>query len=192
MGSTSGNEPTRTGFEPSSFLRSLVETTRAVILDPARFFRGLDRSPSSGNAIIFAVVCSVVSIVLAALTAPLNPFVPGGGWLPDGWLVVTLVLSPLLAWIGLYIVAAVQHLFVMIFVRPRKGFDATLRVNAYASALALLSWVPVVGYLASLYALYVTMVGIKELHETSTRRAMLALVVPLLLFLANAAWSLSP
>lgn len=69
---------------------------------------------------------------------------------------------------------------------------ATLRVNAYTSAAALLSWVPVAGYLASLYGLYVTMLGIRELHGTTTKRASLAILVPLLVFVASVVWTLWP
>ena len=163
-----------------------------MILEPARFFRNLARGSSSGNALVFAVICFVINLVLAVLTAPFNPLTPGGAWLPDGWLVATLALSPVLAWIGLYILAAVQHLFVAAFVRPRGGFDTTLRISAYASALALFSWIPVAGYLASLYGLYVTMTGIRELHETSQARALLAVSVPTLLFAVSTAWSLWP
>jgi hypothetical protein len=79
---------------------------------------------------------------------------------------------------------------VAVFVRPGRGFDTTLGITAYASALALFSWIPVVGSLASLYGLYVTMVGIKELHETSATSALLAVSVPVLLFAASTVWSL--
>ena len=192
MGSTGGNESVRTGFEPARFFDSFVQTVRAVTLEPAAFFRNLARSASTGNAVVFAVVCAVANLALARLAAPFDPLTTGRTGLPDGWLVATLALSPLLAWLGLYFLAAVQHLFVAVFVRSGRGFDTTLRISAYASALALLSWVPVVGYLASLYGLYVTMVGIRELHETSVRRALLAVSVPVLLFAATTGWSLWP
>ncbi len=192
MDSTGGNGSVSTGFEPSRFFESFVQTVRAVTLEPASFFRNLAHSASTGNAVVFAVVCVVVNLVLAELAASFDPPPPGGAGIPDGWSIVTLVLSPLLAWLGLYILTAVQHLFVAVFVRPRRGFDMTLRISAYASTLALFSWVPFVGHLASLYGLYVTMVGVRELHETSTARALLALSVPALVFAASTVWSLWP
>ena len=192
MDSTGDNESVRTGFEPSRFFESFVQTVRTVTLEPASFFRNLAQSASTGNAVVFAVVCTVLNLVLAELAASFDPLMPGGTGVPDGWLIATLALSPLLAWLGLYILAAVQHLFVAVFVRPGRGFDTTLRISAYASALALFSWIPVVGYLASLYGLYVTMVGIRELHETSATRALLAVSVPALMFAATTVWSLWP
>lgn len=193
MRSTGGNDQSRTGFEPSDFFRSFLGTVRAVILAPAAFFGDLDRQRSSGSAVLFGVICAVINLLLLYAVAPVDSWRWDETNPPaDRFYWIVLALSPLFAWIGLYLIAAVQHLFVTVFVRPRKRFDATLRVSAYAGAVALFSWVPVVGYLSSLYGLYVTMLGIKELHETSTTRALLAILVPLLVFLANTAWSLWP
>ena len=73
MGSMGGNESVRTGFEPSRFFGSFVQTVRAVTLEPAAFFRNLARSGSTGNAVVFAVVCAVANIVLARLAVPFDP-----------------------------------------------------------------------------------------------------------------------
>jgi hypothetical protein len=45
----------------------------------------------------------------------------------------------------------------------------------------------VLGYLVSLYGIYILTVGLRELHGTTTTRALLAALVPNLLMLA---WSL--
>ena len=83
--------------------------------------------------------------------------------------------------------AAIQHFFVFLFVRERRGYWGTFPVVAYGSAISLLSWIPVLGYLATLYGVYVTTVGLREAHATSTTRALLAALVPALFGLAAAA-----
>lgn len=189
MDLTDGNGPTNTGFRPSDFFRSFARTARAVILEPARFFRRLDGRGSSGSAVLFAVVCLVASFLLVQIAAPIEAWLLGEAYPGLGgafW--VILALSPLLAWLVVYVTAAFQHLLVMAFARQRKRFHETLLVSAYASALALLNWVPVVGYLASAYGLYVTMLGLKELHGTSTGRALLAVLVPALVFVVSIVW----
>lgn len=103
---------------------------------------------------------------------------------------IGLILLPLFALLGLYVGALIQHLFVMIFVRQRRNFEATLRVVAYGSALSLLSWIPVVGYVATFYLIYVYTMGFKELHSASTTRALLAALVPALLSLSFAILSI--
>lgn len=69
------------------------------------------------------------------------------------------------------------------FVRQTNaGFYNTLRVIAYTSATTLLDWIPVVGLLASLDGLYLTFVGIREMHETTTGRALAVVALPVVLF----------
>jgi hypothetical protein len=45
----------------------------------------------------------------------------------------------------------------------------------------LLDWIPVLGLLASLYGLYVTVVGIREMHETMTASALAVVALPVAL-----------
>lgn len=159
---------------------------------------------------MFALVCSLISTVLGALIEPYDPLIGdaasfasfvedlgGEMGLVVGMLLLFVVLAPLLILLSLYIAAGIFHILVKIFVRPRATeFEATLRVVAYTSAVNLLTWVPVVGLLASLYDLYLTFVGIREMHETATGRAltvvllmvvlMLLLTLPGLLLVLNA------
>lgn len=113
-----------------------------MILRPAGFYRDLDRHGPLKGPVAFAVICGTVSAPLALLLAPLDPLAPDQQGLRGGLtslagngpgaavaiVVGVLVLSPLLAFLGLYVGAFFSHLFVMVFVRPRKGFEATLRV----------------------------------------------------------------
>lgn len=99
--------------------------------------------------------------------------------------VLFLVLSPLLIILGLYIGAGIYHLLVLLFVGPTgTGFEATLRVFAYTSAIDLLSWIPVAGMLAGLYGFYLTFVGIREMHETSSGHAFAVILLQMVLLVA--------
>jgi len=98
-----------------------------------------------------------------------------------------LVLFPPVVLLGVYVGSAMQHLFVWVFVRSRNaGLGATLKANCYASAAVLFAWVPAAGLLASAYVLYLTLVGLRELHSTSSAQALLAVLPAITLTL----WSL--
>lgn len=198
-----GDGASRTGFSTARFIGSLLHTAREVILRPVRFYRDLDPDEPLKRPVIFAVACYMISFLLTELFAPLDPLAPDAPGLLSEFFsqaednlsaaltiaaIVVLVLFPLGALLGLYLVAAFQHLFVMIFVRPRRDFEATLTVTAYATAVSLLAWVPVLGYAASFYALLVSALGMRELHGTTTARALLATLVPALLTLAFLVW----
>jgi hypothetical protein len=65
----------------------------------------------------------------------------------------------------------------MLFVgEGNSGYEATFRVVSYASVTSLVNWIPVIGGLLGLYGLYLTIVGIREIHATTTGRAALVLV----------------
>jgi hypothetical protein len=71
---------------------------------------------------------------------------------------------------------------VLLFVRPSNaGFEATLRTAAYASVTALVSWIPVLGQILALYGIYLAVVGIREMHRTTTGRAALVVLIPTLI-----------
>lgn len=197
-----GGRGTNRGYDTSRPAGSFVEVVREVLLNPLGFFAGLG-APGPGRIkgpLIFAVVCAYVSAPLmvlgASLSERLDPLTPQGSAPFAGFLPLVrespgvaaliaaslLVLLPLFAVLGVYVGAAIQHLFVLIFMRQRRGFWGTLPVVAYgASALSLLAWIPILGYLVNVYGIYVTAMGLKELHGATTTRALLAALVPYLL-----------
>ena len=174
---------------------------RGVLAEPAAFFAGLG-GPRPGRVkgpLVFAIICGVVSSPLALLLEPFNPLTRGQPGIESSFsslygnnpgaaialAALIVVLLPLFIVLGVYIGAAIQHLFVFLFVRERRGFWGTFPVVAYgAAAISLLfSWIPILGYLVMLYGIYVTTVGLREMHGTSTARALLAALVPTLLSL---------
>ena len=55
-----------------------------------------------------------------------------------------------------------------------------------ATPSLLLGWIPVIGFLAAIWALIVEIIGIRQLHEISTGRAVaaviLAIIIPLVVW----------
>jgi hypothetical protein len=136
-------------------VRSFVGTVRRVLFTPVGFFRRLPRRDKALNPIVFALVCALISAPLAFLAAPFDPLTrdemsdlrdslvrlvaePGGSVAAVIVVILAvLVLAPMLVLLGLYISAAIYHILVWIFVRPTDtGFEATLRVISYTSAVA--------------------------------------------------------
>lgn len=184
MNSDSG--ASRAGFNVSDPLRSFARTARAVVIDPGKFFTDLRRQEAPNNPLLFGVVCLCISFLFGEVLTLLNPSLPDRldfvsflGWLPgEGAVAVAsaLVIVPLLALVGVYVFAAIQDVFVAIFVRHGEGFDATLCAVAYSSVLVPLEEIPVVWYLAALYGIYISWVGLRELHTTTRVRALFAVL----------------
>ena len=48
-----------------------------------------------------------------------------------------------------------------------SGFQATFRVASYTQVTSLVNWIPLIGPLLTLYGVYLSIVGIREMHETT-------------------------
>jgi len=94
------------------------------------------------------------------------------------------VLAPIAGGVGIVLTALLTHLLVVLVVgRGHSGFGATFRIVAYSSVSSLVGWIPFVGWIASLYRLYLATVGIREMHATSTGRALVVVLLPAILVL---------
>jgi len=137
--------------------------------------------------LVFALICIEISIILGGLLRlALGSEAVGGirfegaGRYGFGEFVADVILAPIGGAIGLFILAAIVHLFVMLFVGEwNSGFEATFRVVSYVSVTNLVNWIPIIGGLVGLYGLYLAVVGIREMHSTTTGRAALVVLLPL-------------
>ena len=143
---------------------------------PAEFFRGILRQGDLINPLIFALICYEVSAILGGLLRLVGIGATNQGF---GEFLVSIILAPIFAAIGLFIGAGILHLLVMLIVGSRNsGFEATFRVVAYSAVTSLVSWIPYIGGLLSLYGIYLGIVGIREMHNTTTGKAALVVLIP--------------
>jgi hypothetical protein len=169
-GGTSGGE-----FDYSDPVQSFINAVRGVVTAPVGFFRGIRREGDFVNPLIFALICYEVSAILSGLLGLVGVF-GGRGF---GSFLVSLIVAPIFAAIGLFIGAGILHLLVMLIVGSRNsGYEGTFRVGAYSSVTSLVSWIPVIGWIASLYGIYLGIMGIREVHNTSTGKAALVVLIP--------------
>jgi hypothetical protein len=170
-GGASGGE-----FNYSDPIQSFVNTVRNVVTAPAGFFRGIRREGDFVNPLIFAIICYEAAAILGGVIALAFSTRGFGGFL------ASIIFAPIGAAIGLFIGAGILHLLVMLIVGSRNsGFEGTFRVGAYSSVTSLVSWIPIIGVIASLYGVYIAIMGIREVHSTTTGRAALVVLIPVVL-----------
>src|ERR687894_1224296 len=171
-------------------VNSFVDVVRRVVFQHTTFFAGLPRQGNLLNPLVFALICIEVSVILVGLLTFID--VPGGvTWLfgargNQGLLAFLggLVLAPIAGAVGVFLTALVTHLLVMLVVGSgHSGFGATFRIVAYSSVTSLAGWIPFIGWIFSLYRLYLATVGIREMHATTTGKALLVVLLPAILIL---------
>jgi hypothetical protein len=156
-------------------VQSFIATVQAVVLRPVEFFRGILRQGDLINPLIFAIICYEVAAILGGLLR----LVGIGANQGFGSFIASIILAPIFAAIGLFIFSGILHLLVMLIVGSRNsGFEATFRVVAYSAVTSLVSWIPFIGWILSLYGIYLGIVGIREMHNTTTGKAALVVLIP--------------
>jgi hypothetical protein len=178
---TSGPPPRASGsaaaveFNYTDPVQTFIATVQAVVLRPVDFFRGILRQGDLINPLLFAIICYEISAILGGLLSLIGI----SGSRGFGAFIVSIIVAPIGAAIGLFIGAGILHLLVMLIVGSRNsGFEATFRVVAYSAVTSLVSWIPFIGWLLSLYGIYLGVVGIREMHNTTTGKAALVVLIP--------------
>ena len=167
-----------------------VDVVRWVVLRPVEFFAGLPRGGNLLNPLLFALICTEISAVLGWLLVLVGAGSgPGGNPNPQnlglpsiltpGSPLVSVILALIGGAIGIFLAAIIQQLLVRLIVGARNsGYGATFRVASYTQVTSLVNWIPLIGPLLALYGIYLSIVGIREMHGTTTGRAALVVLIP--------------
>jgi hypothetical protein len=169
--------PTDTGtevmrdFDPGRPLASFARTVGAVLLSPGAFFPRMRRDAGFLPPFLFMTIC------LGAHVAAV-------------WLLRTdLVLVERNLAMGLlfpFLTAAILHLVLTRIFRAGGAYQVAFRVNAYAAAVNVFSWIPMAGMLLELYRVYLLAVGLAAAYRTKTSHAFGAIAITLLIYMAAA------
>jgi hypothetical protein len=189
-------ERQRRGFLPAFF-----ETFKLVAIQPADFFRRV-RPDRTGSAILFGVVAATFGTLMQALYSFLTMSATVGmmqqmaekmpaeqakvlsmiSGLAGRLQLAEVILAPVFWFIFIYVWAAVLHLVLVLLKATPRGFDATLTVVGYATALMMLSAVPMCGSLVALvWLLVVAIVGLGEAQRCGPGKAAAAVFAPVIL-----------
>jgi hypothetical protein len=157
------------------------------LVRPQQFFRNGVAPGDQAPGLVFAVAVAV------AYTLGLFAFVPSR--IPEWALgpgvsaalavaVVTIVIAPA----ALHLTAALQTIILILTVPDRAGVSETVQVIAYAAAPCVIAGIPIPAVRAgcTLYAGSLLVIGLREVHGTTTARAAVAGVVPATLLFGTA------
>ncbi len=180
-------------FNLSDPVQSFISTVRGVVLDPVGFFRSMKKSGDFVGPLVFALICVFVAAVIGGVIGAIFSLASGGviganfslavGSQGIGGALVGfvwgIIRNLIVVTIALFVGAGILHLLVILFLRPNHaGYETTFRVGAYAYVVYLVSWIPILGWLLSLYAIFLAVVGIREVHNTTTGKAALIVLIP--------------
>jgi len=188
------------------FFNAFIETLAMVLTKPDLAFRTMKTEGGLAEPLIYALIGGCVGGIVSLLFSLGLQSMGLFAGQRDAFAVMAgmgigsiafIVLIPIFIVVGLFIGAAIVHLCLMIVGGANKSFEVTFRVLAFSQgSTGPLQMIPVCGGLiAGVWALVVNCIGLARAHETSTGRAVLAVLLPLVvccgggILIAVMAWS---
>ncbi|MFA4859420.1 YIP1 family protein [Methanoregula sp.] len=166
-------------------LELIVAKIKGFLLNPVETFRS-SREDTSGTVLAYfsallvldAVLTSAVTVLGIGFLGAFGQYLPHAGpFLPV--VIFLLVLVGGLVWA--LIISAWIHLWVFIF-GGRKGIFQTVKAVLYGLTPSLLfGWIPVIGFFFTLWAIVLEILGIRELQEISSGKAILVLFIAVMI-----------
>lgn len=177
--------------EQIGFFTAWLQTVSMVLTRPTEAFTVMRREGNFLDPVFYALIGgtlgAIVSILFSVILQAIGMSFGGDGLARIvgagvGFFFV-LIMVPFFVVIGLFIAAAVFHLCLMIVGGANRSFETTLRVVAYGSGSAnLFQMIPLCGGLiAFIWGIVLDVIGIARAHETTTGRALFAVLLPFFL-----------
>ncbi len=166
----------------------IVTKVKGFFLNPVETFRQSINDEPGVVFTYFAAILLFHSILAAFVTA----ITLKGG-------IIALVVGFLMMLVGGFIFtilcAAWIHLWVYLL-GGRKGIMQTFKAIIYGhTPRYILGWIPFIGFIFMIWSLALSIVGIRELQEMSTGKAILAVaiavIIPLIIIIIVGAWFIS-
>ncbi len=168
------------------------EKVKGFILEPSKTFdatKGENLDEAIKYYAVIAAIYSAIFAVLFAFVGTLFGSMMGGrnlGMLMGAGAgasgaIILFVLFMIFSIIGAFVCGAILHIFVYI-VGGRQGIAQTIKAVMYGSTPGLLlGWIPVVNIITAIWSIVLNILGIRQLHELTTGKAVLAVLIPFII-----------
>lgn len=183
------------------FFPSLFGTIQRTLMSPSETFSSMKRDGGLGSPLLFYGIISIVvglvglvyqmifgiGLAAAEMGSPDMAEMGGnaalamfGGSMGLG---LGLILLPVMVILGIFIISGIHHLLLMLVGAKPIDFETTFRVCCYGyGAVSVFYLLPICGgIIGGLWGLVLVIIGFAKAHETSTGKAALAVLLPMIL-----------
>ena len=181
--------------QDAGVMEGIFSTLRAVLFSPAVLFRTLTFKGGIREPLAFGLLTGAAGNMFSIFW-PVLLFSEGFGALPFGQtlltdlnpglvFLITLLAVPIWVVLTMFIYAGILHLMLLIVRGGGNRFEATFRVVAYSQAAQAWCLIPVVGsWIAGVWQLAVQVIGLREMHETTYLKVIIAFLIPIFILIA--------
>lgn len=157
-------------------IKAIVDAFVRVLTRPSEFWASVREQRGFGPPIIFAVVMGLVAGVVGAILAVtgLGMLLGGVGGAIGGVVgVAGIITMPIAYAIGCFIGGGIVYLIALI-AGGKADYEQSVRIASYASAVGpiavVVSFVPLLGIVPSLYGLYLVALGVIAIEVADRRK----------------------
>ena len=150
----------------SEFIDEFIETWKKVLTTPSDFFKEMPTSGGYGDPLKFAVINYILAGIGLTLISLGSAF-------------FMILFLPIVGIIWLFISGAILYICFKI-VGGSGSYEGTVRMLSYVSAVNAVAWIPILGWIVALYAIYLKIVGGTFVHDITTLRSVIAIFIPLI------------
>ena len=167
--------------------QAIYQTSKAVLFSPEDLFAHLSYRSGIREPLAFGLLCGSLGTLFTLfwqilfISGPVLPFdLDLGDELVFVFLFMVVALFvPLFVTITVFVSSGILHVLLLLVRGGQNGFEATFRVIAYSQATQVLGLIPFVGGVAgSLWLLVIQIIGVREMHETSYLKVIMAFLIP--------------
>jgi hypothetical protein len=173
--------------------QGILQTTKEVTFSPRAFFRHTAAEGGVREPLAFGILFGSIGLMLGlfwqvlmsegSLSSIQIRFL--GDYGTGLVFLAAAVLCPLASTVMICLTSLIVHLLLIVVGGGKKGFEATFRAVCYSQATQFWALIPYVGgLLATLWLVVVQVIGIREIHEVSYTRVLIAFLIPVILVVA--------
>ncbi|MBI2029752.1 YIP1 family protein [Candidatus Gottesmanbacteria bacterium] len=148
---------------------------KQIIMSPKSFFDGLSTNEGYKKVLVFTIINVVVALIVSFIFSALfagNKATGGLGMIILG----SVIMIPFIL-VGFFIWTAILHVVVKIL--GGKGtYNGSFLAVGYSTALMPFTVIPFIGMVIALYYLYIEIVGFRKIHQFSTVKAAITVILP--------------
>jgi hypothetical protein len=165
------------------FMDGLLQTLKSSLFTPQEFFSKLPVKGGFLTPLLYALIVETFGWLVSYVWAfSVDHSWLGASKLSAFWIILLGVLVPMLVFLHVVVSAFVLHISLFLIAAAKRDFEATFRVACYSCGPALFGAVPVVGgVVVGVWQLVLLVIGLREVHDITTARAVIAVFLPLIL-----------
>jgi hypothetical protein len=159
-----------------------IETWKDIVQRPSDFYKNMPTTGGFADPLTFAAISYIIYGLLTALfnRGMSMGDISGASEFNFSIMLTSMIAKPILGIIFLFIGGAILYMIYKLL-GGTGSYEGTMRFMSYATAVTVISWIPLIGWIIGIYEVYLNIVGGTFVHNVSMGKSAIAVIIDLIL-----------